>query len=133
MNELNFQNEKTNIKNAIDYCNTQEVLDGNLIQSYLMAINNKNKKEIEILYKINSKNNIEKVMVYEIYNKNKLNSERLQFIIKNCTTYLNISSSLIKKLMKDNNKELLEILFKNHLKFFDNEFILNLLKYYESK
>jgi len=35
--------------------------------------------------------------------------------------------------MKDNNKELLEILFKNHLKFFDNEFILNLLKKYESK
>jgi len=35
--------------------------------------------------------------------------------------------------MKDNTKELLEILFKNHLKFFDNNFILKLLKYYESK
>ena len=35
--------------------------------------------------------------------------------------------------MKDNNKGLLEILFKNHLKFFDNEFILNLLKHYKSQ
>jgi len=35
--------------------------------------------------------------------------------------------------MKTNNKELLEILFKNHLKFFDNKVILNLLKYYENK
>ena len=52
--------------------------------------------------------------------KIELNSERLQFIVKNCTKYLNISSSLIKQLMKDNNKELLEILFKNHLNFFDN-------------
>jgi len=105
----------------------------NLIQSYLTAIYNKNKKEIEILYNKNSKNDIEKDIVYEIYNKNELNSERLQFIIENCTEYLNISSSLIKVLMKNNNKELLEILFKNYLKFFSNEFILNLLKYYESK
>jgi len=69
-----------------------------------------------------------------MYNKKELNSERLQFIINYCTAYLNISSSFIKKkLMKDNNKELLEILFKNHLKFFDNKFILNLLKHYQNK
>ena len=104
-----------------------------LIQSYLTAIDNKNKKEIEILYNEKNKNNNENDIVYIIYCNNELKSERLQFIIENCTSYLHISSSLIKKLMKDNNKELLEILFKNHLKFFDNEFILNLLKKYESK
>jgi len=92
---------------------TKNVSDDNLIQSYLMAIDNKNKKEIEDLYQLNNKNNIEKDIVYEIYNKNELNSKRLQFIIENCISYLNISSFLIKNLMKDNNKELLEILFKN--------------------
>jgi len=80
------------------------------------------------------KNNFEKDdVILEIYQKNELNSEQLQFIVENCTSYLNISSSLIKQLMKDNNKGLLEILFKNHLKFFDNEFILNLLKHYKSQ
>jgi len=98
-----------------------------------MAIDNKNKKEIEILYKMNNKNIVEKNIVYEMYNIDKLNSERLQFIIENCIPYLNISSSLIKKLMKENNKELLELLFKNHLKCFDNTFIIKLLKYYKNK
>jgi len=31
------------------------------------------------------------------YNKDELNSKRLQFLIENCTTYLNISSFLIKE------------------------------------
>jgi len=57
----------------------------------------KKKNKIEKLYKINNKNNIEKDIVYEMYNKNELNSERLQFILENCTSYLNISS-LIKKI-----------------------------------
>jgi len=35
--------------------------------------------------------------------------------------------------MKDNNKKLLEIIFKKHLKFFDNEFIMNLLVHYKNK
>ena len=87
----------------------------------LMVINNKNKEEIKNLYNENNENTIE----------NKLNSERLQFIINNCTS--NISSSLINKLMKDNNIKLLEILFKNHLKFFDNDFIINILNYYKNK
>ena len=79
------------------------------------------------------KNNNEKDIVYELYNKNELNSNRLQFITETCTAYLNISSSLIKILMKDNNKELLEILFKKHLKFFDNNFIINILNYYKNQ
>jgi len=68
-------------------------------------LDDKNKKEIETLYKINKENDIEKDIVYEMYNENKLNCERLQFIIKNCTSYLYISSPLIKKLMKDNSKQ----------------------------
>jgi len=112
----------------------KKVNNANLIQTYLMAIDNKNKEDIKFLYNENNSNNvIEKDIVFEMYNENKLNLERLQFIVENCTTYLNISSSLIKKLMKVNSRELLEILFKNHLKFFDNTFILNLLKHYESK
>ena len=35
--------------------------------------------------------------------------------------------------MKDNNKKLLKVLFKKHLKFFDNEFILNLLLNYKNQ
>jgi len=105
----------------------------NLIQSYLLAIDNKNKKELEILYNKNKKNNIEKDIVYEIYNSNELNSERLLFIIENCSSYLDISSYLIKTLMKDNNKELLEIIFNNHLKCFDNAFIIKLLIHYKNR
>jgi len=126
-NQLNFNEEiikKINIKN---------VNKDNLIQSYLMAIDNKNIKEIETLYNESNKNNNEVDIVYEMYNKNKLNSERLQFIIKYCTQHINISSLLIKKLMKDNNKDLLDILFKDYLKCFDNSFIIKLLNNYKSK
>jgi len=35
--------------------------------------------------------------------------------------------------MKENNKELLELLFKNHLKCFDNTFIIKLLNCYKNK
>jgi len=108
-NKFKFYNTKIINKNDI-----KKVSDNNLIQSYITAIDNKNKNEIEILYNKNNKSNIEKDIVYEIYKKHELNSERLQFIIENCVTCLNISSSLIKQLMKDNSKELLEILFKNH-------------------
>jgi len=91
---------KKNIKyfsNVINKQNTELVNKDNLIQSYLTAIDNRNKKKIEILY---DKNNIVKDVVYEMYKKNELNFERFQFIIENCL-FLNISSSLIKKLMKD--------------------------------
>jgi len=113
--------------------NKDEEIINNLIQSYLTAIDNKDKNKIKTLYNEYNKHDIEKDVVYEMYKKKELNSERLQFIIENCTAYLNISSSFIKKLMKDNNKELLETLFKYHFKFFDNEFILNLLLHYKNK
>jgi len=70
---------------------------------------------------------------YKMYKINDLNSYRLEFIIENYFAYLNISSSLIKKFMRDNNKKILEILFKKHLKFFDNFCIIKLLNYYKNK
>jgi len=87
--------------------NKRNVYDDNLIQLYLIAIDNQNKSEVEILCKINNENNNENDIVYEMYIENQLNFERFQFILENCTSYLTISSSLIKKLMKNNNKELL--------------------------
>jgi len=66
-----------------------------------------------------------------LYKNNQLNYKRFKFIINNCTNYLNISSNLIKALLKNNNKELLELLFKK-FKFFDNDFILNLLIWYKN-
>ena len=69
-----------------------------MIQSYMTAIDDKNKDKIKYLYTENNKNSTENNIVYELYNKNELNSERLLFIIENCTAYLKISSSLIKKI-----------------------------------
>ena len=112
---------------------TNKIINDNLIQSFLIAIDNKNKEEIKFLYNEKYKKGTENDIVFEMYSQRELNSERLKFIIENCNSYLNISSSLIKQLMKDNNKGLLEILFKNHLNFFDNELILNLLNHYENQ
>jgi len=69
-----------------------------LIQSYLNAIDNKNINEIKQLTIKNNKNKNEKDIdiVYRMYNNYQLNNERLLFIIENCTSYLNISSCLIK-------------------------------------
>jgi len=134
-NNLNSHNKKKYIDyNDVTNSHTSKKdADDNLIQLYIAAFDKKNTEVIKFLYNLNIEKNIENDIVYELYNKNELNSERLQYIIENCTSFLNISSSLMKKLMKNNNKTLLEILFKYHLKFFDNEFILNLLKYYENK
>jgi len=68
-----------------------------------------------------------------MYKNNQLNYERLEFIVEYCTKYLNISSHLMDSLMKNNNKELLTILFKKQYKFFDKKFILNLLIYYKNQ
>jgi len=128
-NKNNIIDNDHSIKNVIKVTDKhfmEKNINDNLIQAYLIAIDNKNKTEIEILYNEYNKYSIKKDIIYEMYNENKLTSERLQFIVENCSAYLNISSFLIKKLIKDNNKELLEILFNNHFKFFDNEFILYL-------
>jgi len=137
-NELKSHNRKKSIKKKLKISPLNvinRVINSNhiVIPLFLTAIDNKNKEKVKTIYNKNNKNNIEKDIIYVIYNENKLNSERFQFVIENCTDFLKISSSLIKKLIKDNNEELLEILFKNYIRFYDNQFILNLLIYYKNK
>jgi len=99
----------------------------------LNGIDYKNINEIKELTIKSDEDKIEKDIVYEIYSNNQLSKERLLFIIENCTSYLNISSRLIAKLMKDNNTSLLEPIFERHLKFYDNEMIIKLLSYYKNR
>jgi len=67
-----------------------------LIQLYLDCIDNKKKNEIQFLFNKTNKYNIGKDVVLKMYNRNQLNSERLQFIMENCSSYLNVSSNLLK-------------------------------------
>ena len=93
----------------------------------------RNEEEIKYLYNKNNKYNNEKEIIYEMINQNVLKYERLEILIKFSIPILNTSPSLIKRLMKDDNKEILEILFKNHFKFFDKCIIINFLNYYKNK
>jgi len=102
------------------------------IESYIKAIDIKNIKILKSLINTND-NNLNKIdIVLEIFNQNLLTRKRLNFIIENCTECLYISSSLIKKLIKEDNTRLLDIIF-SHIRFFDNEFILNLLIHYKNQ
>jgi len=94
----------------------------------------KNKEKLKSLYiKSNKYSSIVKDIINNgMINKNQLNSERLQIIIEMCVPILNTSSSLIKVLMKDNNEYILNI-FLNHLKFFDNLFIIDFFHNYKNK
>jgi len=104
-----------------------------LIELYLKAIDSKNINEIEKLIKENNGiNNNNRDVVFELYNKRLLSCERFQFIVEKCTGYLNLSSVLMKKLIKDSNFELLDIAF-NYINVFDNELVINLLLYYKNK
>ena len=73
-----------------------------------------------------------KDILLEIYNKKKLTSEVLESLINNNHNDLYISSSLIKLLIKENEMEILKIVFDN-LKFYDNGFIKWLLFLYKNK
>jgi len=91
-NLLKSYNKKINNNDNDDtnkYKSKKVIINYNLIQSYLTAIDNKNKKKIEVLYRLgrnnNNNNNIKNDIVYEMYNENELNYERLQYIIENCT------------------------------------------------
>jgi len=77
---------------------------------------------------INNKN--EKDVIYALYNKKLLTIERLQFLMK--YSNFNVSSNLIKILIKNSEISLLYIIF-GYLKFFYNDFILQLLFYYKNK
>ena len=94
------------------------------IDSFIFLIDNENIGEVKKL--INNIKNNENDILFEMYKNNLLTIERLQFIMKYCTKYLNISSKLIKKLIKDRNATLLDVIF-SHLKFYDNDLILQLL------
>ena len=98
------------------------------IDSFISAIDNKDINEMKNLSKNINKNDI----IFELNNKNFLTSERLQFIMDNCASFLSISSNLIKQLIKDKNVTLLDIIFKR-FRFYDHDFILKLLFRYKNK
>jgi len=103
-----------------------------LIDLYLNAIDNKNVHEIEHLFTENNEERRNNDIVLELYDKKFLTSERLQFIAENCSKYLKISSSLIKKLLKEDNITLLDIVF-SHIKIYGNELIKTFLICYNNK
>ena len=131
-------------------------MDTSYIYSFAYAIDNKDINVIENLIKNNNKNNNKKNkknnkknnktsnkksnnqnkkndIIFEMYEKSLLTSKRLQFIMKTCLSYFNISTILMKKLIKDKKVTLLDIIFDN-IKFYDNEFIIHLLlKHYKNR
>jgi len=114
----------------MDKKNLKDDSNNSVIHAIIEATDNKNINDIEKLTKDFNKNNKSDI-IFELYNNKLLTSERLQFIMKKCTKYFDISSNLINKLMKDENVSLLDIIF-SHLKFYNNEFILQLLLYYKN-
>jgi len=114
-NENQFK--KINLKKDLN----KEPFKIDSFKSFISVIDNKNIHEIENFSKNINKNDND--IIYELYNKNILTVVRLQFTMEYCTYYLNISSNLIKRLMKDENVSLLDIIFSK-LKFYNNEFIV---------
>ena len=104
------------------------------IKSYESTIDDKDINKIEELIK--SENNNENDIIFEMYNSSSLTPERLQFLMEKCSKYynkhFNVSSALIKRLIKDNQVSLLDIIF-SHIKIYDTEFILKLLLCYKNK
>jgi len=104
-----------------------------LIESIVKSIDNKSINEIEELVKNNDRNGAcGKDIVFVMYEKNLLTIKRLKFIFGNCNRYLNVSSNLIKRLIKESKTNLLDVVLDN-FKFFDNEFIIKLLVHYKTK
>jgi len=81
---------------------------------------------------INKNNSIKIDIPLEIYENGFLTYRWLNFILKNCSDILYISSSLINKLIKNNEIQLLNIIF-GYFKFYDNDFIYMLLYQYKNK
>jgi len=102
----------------------------------IKAIDDKRVDEIKLLTNNNNNNKLNKNrkdIIYELYVKNKLSEKRLKFIVEKCSSFLNISSLLIKRLIKEDNYQLFSIIIEN-LNFFDNKFILNILLFnYKNK
>ncbi|KAG4083870.1 hypothetical protein H8356DRAFT_1089205 [Neocallimastix lanati (nom. inval.)] len=118
MTKININNENGNNEN--DYINNQ-------FDNYLTAIDNKNIDEFKILITqdiienrlLNKK--YQKDILYETYDKKLLTIKRLKFVVYRCSKYITISSSLIKRLIKENNIQLLNIIFKTHRKLKKNK------------
>ena len=83
------------------------------IDSYVEAIEG---ESVDMIKKLTT-NVIKGDIVLEIYKNNLLTVKRLKFIVEKCMNYLYISISLIKRLMRNNNVELLKIVF-NSINFF---------------
>jgi len=104
------------------------------LKFYVKAIDKKNVDEIKVLTEKNNNSfKNKRDVVYEMYHEKLLTQERFKFVVENCSEYLNLSSSLVKQIIKEDNIEFLNIIFENY-KFFDNEFILNILTiHYKNK
>jgi len=103
------------------------------LESYVKAIDKKNIDEIKILTKKDNSFTNKRDVVYEMYDEELLTPKRFEFIVKNCIIYLNISSSFSKRIIKEDNFEILNILFENY-KFFNNKFIIYILTiHYKNK
>ncbi|KAL6623867.1 ankyrin repeat-containing domain protein [Neocallimastix sp. 'constans'] len=100
------------------------------IDSFVSAIDNRDVNEIEIL--VNNNENIGKDIIYEMYTRSLLTPRRLRFIMKNCLNYFNISSVLLKQLIKNGRIFILDNIFEN-IKIYDNDFILDLLIHYKNE
>ena len=98
------------------------------IDSYVEAIEF---ERVDAIKKLTT-NVIREDIVLKIYKNDKLTVKRLKFILEKCMNYLYISNSLIKSLIKNNDVELLKIIF-NSINFFDNDFIKIILLYYKNK
>jgi len=97
-------------------------------KAFVKVLDSKNSVEIEKLNHNINKNDI----VFELYDNNLLTNERLQYIMNYCTKYFSITSKWIKKLIKNENVNLLDIIF-SHFNFYDNNFILQFLFHYKNK
>ena len=118
-NKINNYIKKLNINFKIELF--IEDIDNGDLEILKTSINNINK------------DNSEKIDIpLEIYRNGFLTPNRLDFIMKNCSDILYISSSLLKILIKKNEIQLLRIVFDNS-KFYDNDFIKHLLYQYKYK
>ena len=118
-NKINNYIKKLNINFKIELF--IEDIDNGDLEILKTSINNINKY------------NLEKIDIpLEIYKNGFLTPNRLDFIMKNCSDILYISSSLLKILIKKNEIQLLRIIFDNS-KFYDNDFIKHLLYQYKYK
>jgi len=103
------------------------------IELFIKDIDNRDLENLKISINNIKKINAKKIDIpLELYENGFLTSDRLNFIIKNCKDILYISSSLQKILIKNNEIQLLQIIFDN-FKFYDNEFIKTLLHQYKNK